>query len=75
MNMRTKVKRNRVVYADADTDVAVIGNGFVEFSRTTRRVTLVRFGDDHYKKFIPIGADADYIDLPNGTIIDQFSNI
>ena len=52
-----------------NTSVAVKRNIFVEVSQTGRKVALIVFDRDLYKKYILIGASEVDMDLPNGTSI------
>ena len=56
-----------------DTNVAAIGNGFVEVLRTERNFALVVFDDDLYKKSTPIGYAVTAVDLTNGNVIYQLN--
>ena len=52
-----------------NTSVAVKRNIFVEVSQTGRKVALIVFDRDLYKKSILIGDSEVEMDLPNGTSI------
>ena len=73
MNLKTKVKGKLVANGCTDTNVAAIGNGFVEVLRTERNFALVVFDDDLYKKSTPIGYAVTAVDLTNGNVIYQLN--
>ena len=64
-----------MLYLYANTTVASIGYVFVEVSQTDSKDALVGFYGDFSKKFIPVGAAANTIYLPNGSIIYNLNDM
>ena len=86
-NLNTKVKGNIMSYGCAnisvtiifnslvtDTSVSAVINVFFEVSHTQKKVALVVFYCDLYRKSIPIGASITAIALPNGNTITHMND-
>ena len=73
MKNNTKGKSNTTEYGCSDTIVVAIGNGFVEYSQTYRKFTLVLFDDDLSDRYILIRYTTTAINLSNVNIVSYIN--